>query len=390
MRNGSGTSGPRSGRMLNQLNKQMNRQDDSALHRVRGAQGSGRINSHSREPPKGPRNSGVGRGINAMANGRGMGNVNMAMPAASGMNGMNMGPMGSMPGMPMPPMGQNSMPGMLNPQQQMALMQMYEQQAAMMQQIFSGQTPAPFVNPNFQHNNRKNGKPLNERIDRSRQGSNKLPQSSKFAKKDSQDETMTDSATTGMNGDGMDVEGGRMDPSSTICRFNMKCSKPDCPFVHQSPAAPEGTPVDMNDSCTYGAACTNKKCVGKHPSPAQRNTFKSEQECAFYPNCRDQANCPFKHPALPACRNGGDCKTPGCKFWHTSVMCKFNPCTNRYCQFKHVEGQKKEFKNKEWHAAKEGEEGTSEHVSDRKFVDDEDEEELIIPGKSNDDVEITT
>jgi hypothetical protein len=138
MRNGSGaqsTRPARGGRMLNQLNKSMNRNDDSALHRVRGAGGGvGRINSHSSGPPKGPRGQNIGRGIEAMANGRGMGNANMNM--GQGMNGMNAMPMGGMPGMPgMPQMGnQNGMPGMLNPQQQMALMQMYEQQAQMMQQ----------------------------------------------------------------------------------------------------------------------------------------------------------------------------------------------------------------------------------------------------------------
>jgi hypothetical protein len=91
MRNGSGaqsTRPARGGRMLNQLNKSMNRNDDSALHRVRGAGGGvGRINSHSSGPPKGPRGQNIGRGIEAMANGRGMGNANMNM--GQGMNGMN-------------------------------------------------------------------------------------------------------------------------------------------------------------------------------------------------------------------------------------------------------------------------------------------------------------
>jgi hypothetical protein len=177
MRNGNGAQGARPARggrnMLNQVNRQMNRPDDSALHRVRG---SGRINSHGREPPKGPRGQNVGRGIEAMANGRGMGNMNM--------NGMNMPG-----GMPMPQMGQNGMPGMLNPQQQMALMQMYEQQAQMMQQIFSGGAPTPFVNPNFNHGNRNgNKKPLSQRMDRSQQGKGMHP-SAKFTKKEGQDET---------------------------------------------------------------------------------------------------------------------------------------------------------------------------------------------------------
>ncbi|KAF2789230.1 hypothetical protein K505DRAFT_284771 [Melanomma pulvis-pyrius CBS 109.77] len=401
MRNGSGASskpGRAGGRLLNNLNKQMS--NDDPLHRVRGSQGSGRINSHSREPPKGPRGLNVGRGIAAMANGRGMGtlgSVNMGPGpgpgpgpgAMNGMNGMGMNNMGAgaMAGMPMQPMGPNGMPGMLNAQQQMALMQMYEQQAQMMQQIFSGGAPAPYVNPNFQQGNR-NGhkKPLNERMDRSSRNKQGLPPSTKFTK-DSHDTTMTDGPTA-ENGEGsaMDIEGGRPDPFTVMCKYNLRCTKTDCPFVHQSPAAPEGTPVDMKDTCTYGATCTNKKCVGRHSSPAYR--YQAEQECAFYPNCRDMANCPYKHPTMPPCRNGADCTTPNCKFWHNTIMCKFAPCTNFRCPFKHVEGQKKTFKDKVWVAGKNGEEASKEHVSERKFVEDEGVEELIIPGKANEDIEI--
>jgi hypothetical protein len=373
MRNGNGAQGARPARggrnMLNQVNRQMNRPDDSALHRVRG---SGRINSHGREPPKGPRGQNVGRGIEAMANGRGMGNMNM--------NGMNMPG-----GMPMPQMGQNGMPGMLNPQQQMALMQMYEQQAQMMQQIFSGGAPTPFVNPNFNHGNRNgNKKPLSQRMDRSQQGKGMHP-SAKFTKKEGQDETMGEGGAA-ENGDGMDVEASRPEPSATMCKFNLRCTNPDCHFVHQSPAAHPGTAVDMNDTCDYGAACKNKKCVGKHPSPAQRQKYQSEQECAFWPNCRDPANCPYKHPSAPPCRNGADCTTPDCKFSHSSVMCKFNPCLNPRCHYKHAPGQKKNNTNV-WVAPKEGEE--KQHVSERKFVDENEEEEVIIPGQQgNDSVDV--
>jgi hypothetical protein len=316
-----------------------------------------------------------------------MGNVGMG---PNQMNPMSMNQMGAMNPMQMPPMGQNGAPGMLNPQQQLVLMQMYEQQAQVMSQLFGGQG---MPNPSFpQRNQHKNSRPLNERMNRGKQGSNaSLPQSTKFTKKDGQDETMGESgSTTGNANSAMEVEGGRSDPSSTMCKFNTRCTKADCPFVHQSPAALEGTPVDMNDTCSYGVACMNKKCVGKHPSPAQRQQYQADKECAFFPNCRDMANCPYKHPSMPACRNGADCTTPGCQFWHNTVMCKFTPCTNYHCPFKHVEGQKRTTINKTWTAAKNGEEDKKEHVSERKFVDEDREEELIIPGKSSDDIEITT
>jgi hypothetical protein len=57
-------------------------------------------------------------------------------------------------------------------------------------------------------------------------------------------------------------------------------------------------------------------------------------------------------------------------------MCKFNPCLNAACPFKHADGQKRgKFEDKVWVAN-----GAKEHVSERKFVDDEEKEELIIPG----------
>ncbi|ORY07292.1 hypothetical protein BCR34DRAFT_570794 [Clohesyomyces aquaticus] len=409
MRNGSGNGSGSGGiakapkRMINQLNRQMDRvgsgSEDSALHRVRGSSGTGRINSHSsRDPPKGPRHSQLGRGIAAVANGR-MGSASGMNLGLNGMPGAPMNGMGGMPGMSMPPMGQNSMPGMLNPQQQMALMQMYEQQAQMMQQIFSGQTPAPFVNPNFQHGNQRgnrngSGKSLSERMDKPFQSGHKqrLPPSTKFPKKEVQDETMTDGATNAENGEGssaMEVDHTRLDPSSTMCKFNLRCSKPDCLFVHQSPAAPDNQAVDMSVTCSFGAACTNRKCAGKHPSPAQRGQHKAETDCVFYPNCRDMSTCPYRHPSLPPCRNGADCTTPSCKFFHSQVMCKFNPCTNKYCTFKHVEGQKQLVKDKVWVAPKNEEDG-KEHVSERKFVADDAEEELILPGKTAEATQIAT
>jgi hypothetical protein len=52
---------------------------------------------------------------------------------------------------------------------------------------------------------------------------------------------------------------------------------------------------------------------------------------------------------------------------------------NPRCTFKHEPGQKKNTTNK-WVAQKEGEE--KEHVSERKFVDEDMPEEPIIPGQT--------
>ncbi len=64
-------------------------------------------------------------------------------------------------------------------------------------------------------------------------------------------------------------------------------------------------------------------------------------------------------------------------FTHVKTMCKFNPCLNAQCPYKHAEGQKRGvFGDKVWTA--DGDE--KQHVSERKFVDDEmGEEELVVP-----------
>jgi hypothetical protein len=182
-----------------------------------------------------------------------------------------------------------------------------------------------------------------------------------------------------------DDEQGEPNPDS-ICKFNLRCTKKDCLFAHQSPAAPEGTLVDVTDRCPFGAACKNKKCTGRHPSPAAKVSHQAEELCRFFPHCTNP-KCPFKHPSMPLCRNGADCVVSGCKFTHVQVPCKFHPCLNRTCPYKHVEGQRGAFTDKVWTAGSTDRQGkphvdaqVDAHVSERKFIDDESaEEELIKP-----------
>lgn len=325
------------GRMLNQINRQLDR-GDSALHRVRGQGGSGRINSHGRDHTKGRfHQHGGGR----MSGGRQMG-------------GMGMGP-NQMPGGPANMMN-------MTPQNQMHLMSLLEEQARMMSQFMPGFV-SPAINPAFQQNGPQQGRSLFDRVER-QQG--RRP----FNKRDDRN------ADTDM--DTKPDQGGEQDESNTdsICRFNLRCTRRDCPFAHQSPAAPEGTPVDVSDACSYGAACKNRKCTGRHPSPAVKSAHQAEELCKFFPHCANP-HCHFKHPSMPLCRNGADCSTEGCKFTHVQTPCKFNPCLNPSCPYKHAEGQKGAFADKVWTA--DGQE--KQHVSERKFVSEEDgAEELIKPG----------
>ena len=299
----------------------------------------------------------------------------------------------------MPHMGPGAALGQMTAQQQMQLFAMYEEQARMMSQIlspqqqqhmFMGQAPAGPMSGSFGGNlsqPQQQGRSLFDRVENkpNKQGGgtgNRLnPNASSFQKRDRPGDGA--GSANKEPSSAMEVEASQ--PASdtpaadTVCKFNLTCTKPDCPFAHQSPAAPPGMTIDVNDHCSFGAACKNRKCVARHPSPANKASHQAEQDCKFFPNCTNPA-CPFRHPTSPLCRNGADCTRPGCTFTHVKTTCKYNPCLNSACPFKHVDGQKRgKFDDKVWSAndAKGGE-----HVSERKFVDENATEELIIPSGS--------
>lgn len=354
MRNiGNGnTSRPRDKRMLGHLAKAMDRSNDSVLHRVRTTGGNERINTHARAPPTGPRQA-QGRGGSRIQNGRQMGG--MQAQSGPGANMMSM-----------------------TPQQQMELYAMLEQQSRMMAQMFTPQQQqalgmgrgAP-VN-GFQQQQQP-GKSLFDRVQNNpqrQQNGFRNGNGGKFGQQTSRIDTPSTSMDVEMSQD-------KKEPSQDdICRFNLSCNNKDCKFAHQSPAAPPGTTIDISDICSFGAACKNRKCTGRHPSPAQKIAHQTELDCKFFPNCTNP-RCPFKHPSMPLCRNGADCSSPDCKFTHMKTVCKFDPCLNPTCAFKHVDGQKRgKFGDKVWVA-----DNQNEHVSERKFVnEDGGAEELIVPG----------
>ncbi len=367
-------------RMIGQISKAMDRSSDAVLHRVRPQQGTERINMHSRPPPKGPRID-QNRIPRTQPNTRPMGMPNGGMPNG----GVGAGPVIQM-----------------TPQQQMQLMSMYEEQARMMQQLFSPQqqTFMPAINPIFQNSGapsrQQPGRSLFERVEGKPQRQNghfnKGSQLNGGNFQSQEPSTAADAPSGYTNGEissSMEVESSQDNPpepaSETTCRFNLTCTKKDCPYAHQSPEAPPGTTIDVNDECPFGAACKNRKCVGRHPSPAQKISHQSEQDCRFFPHCTNPS-CPFRHPtAMPPCRFGADCKKEGCKFTHVKTMCRFNPCLNPQCPFKHAEGQKRGvFGDKVWRIADGSEEKG--HVSERKFVSEMGEEELVVPDVKLEDI----
>ena len=226
----------------------------------------------------------------------------------------------------------------------------------------------------------QNGRSLFDRV----QNNTQRPQNHNFRKGlqnskfgEQQQQTQAEGPSSSMDVEMSQEKTDSLSPDTT-CKFNLACTNKDCKFAHQSPAAPPGTAIDVSDVCSFSAACKNRKCTGRHPSPAQKIAHQTELDCKFFPNCTNP-RCPFRHPSMPLCRNGADCTTPNCKFTHIKTMCKFNPCLNPTCTFKHVEGQKRgKFEDKVWVA-----DSAKEHVSERKFVNEDGAEELIVPGASD-------
>ncbi|EHA57411.1 hypothetical protein MGG_09923 [Pyricularia oryzae 70-15] len=360
-------------RMMGQINRAMDRTPENVLHRTRG---NDRINSHARGPPSGPRGTMAGGmrqqrgGMNPRAASIAHG---MATAMGGGMPQGGPGMNGGMAGMNngwMPPQGQDL---------QMGLFQMLEQQNQMMAHLQQQLNQQNMMQSRGGYNQRggRGGKPLSERVQhQNRQNNNNNFRQGQTDQNGGEQKASENSQNGSVGGEDTEMGQAKRDPKETVCKFNRNCSNKDCKFAHQSPAAPPGITVDVTDVCTYGAACKNHKCVGSHPSPATRTAHNQQQDCKFYPNCTNP-HCTFRHPNMPPCRNGGDCSVEGCKFTHVKTMCKFRPCTNRYCAFKHEEGQRGTFQDKVWVAG-------GEHVSERKFVDESGPVEDILQGSGGD------
>lgn len=347
MRNGT-KGATRDKRMIGNINKSMDRTPD-VLHRVRGTAGTGRINSHSRDPPKGPRQTNIQRNLAAAGNGRG---VMPNMPMA--------GPMGQMP-FPQQNGGQMVMDG----GQMQQMLHMLERQAQMMAQMSHNMQPNQ---SNFQNN----GRPLNERVERRGRFQGKR-----------QDHQNKQAADTEMGEDGQPKDGeangeGKEEKSvaETMCRYNKLCKNADCPYAHSGPNTFTGIVVDTTAECEHAAACTNNRCALRHPSPAKKQQYQSTVPCKFGPYCQ-KPGCTFQHPPNGPCKNGADCAEEGCQFWHNPVMCKYPQCTNKACPYKHAPGQKRGYYRSN-QVVFGGEK--EDHVSERQFVQGEGEEELITPG----------
>ncbi|KAF8543830.1 hypothetical protein BDD12DRAFT_164071 [Trichophaea hybrida] len=372
---------PNPRRLINQLTKAMERKPQDVLHRVR-SQPSERIDKFKRDPPKGPsRPHGPSR----------HNNMNNNRHHQNRMNGRSFGP------------NQPMLPQNITPQQQMAFYQMYQQQSHMIAPFTNGpmSTP-PFPGHIGMPHGGQHMHPPGAGIEDAYSNNLSQPQragGSLFERiqappelnNDSQIDTNEDKTEEGWNGSSKSEK-----LEEIPCKFGTGCTKPECPFGHPTPATPAGKPTQYisGEKCPFGSKCKNRKCTGSHPSPASAPGYhggwptKIEQDCKFFPNCTNPA-CPFKHPIMPMCRNGANCTRPDCHFTHAETACKFKPCLNPNCIYRHEEGQQQlaqpgenAFGHKVWTAPGKGKNG--EHVSERKFVSGEGSEELIIPGQDMD------
>ncbi|KYK56002.1 hypothetical protein DCS_07967 [Drechmeria coniospora] len=352
MRNANANGNVRGGRdkrAMGQSNRATDRPHDGALHRTRG---NDRINTHGRAAPTGPRNGRPMRQQNV--NGRG--------------GGMQAGPSQGVPP------GGWMMPG--QPSNQMELMAMLEQQNKIMYQL-SQQLMSNGGGANGGYGQQRRGG--KHQFDRGSDGH----QQRKNARQHQHQHQQAAGAKASEDVDMSGGQGEAANPDESVCKYNLRCTNKECKFAHQSPAAPVGAPVDVADTCSFGAACKNRKCVGRHPSPAARLAHQGEQDCKFFPNCQNP-RCPFKHPSMPMCRNGPGCSTADCKFTHVKTKCRFNPCLNPTCVFAHDAGQHGGFRDKVWTA-----ESGGEHVSERKFVDDDAPVEQVTPGQGGQEAPTT-
>ncbi|XP_053300613.1 zinc finger CCCH domain-containing protein 14 isoform X2 [Pleuronectes platessa] len=76
------------------------------------------------------------------------------------------------------------------------------------------------------------------------------------------------------------------------CKYDARCTKPDCPFTHVSRRGQPAPP----------------------PKPVQ--PVQTTSVCRFFPDCK-KMDCPFYHPK--PCRFAAKCKRVGCTFYHPNT-----------------------------------------------------------------------
>ncbi|NXI51013.1 ZC3HE protein, partial [Chloroceryle aenea] len=80
------------------------------------------------------------------------------------------------------------------------------------------------------------------------------------------------------------------------CKYDAKCTKPDCPYTHASRRTPHSAPK---------------------PAPLPTPSIPASSPlCKFFPACK-KMECPFYHPKH--CRFNTQCTRPDCTFYHPTI-----------------------------------------------------------------------
>ncbi|XP_045307768.1 zinc finger CCCH domain-containing protein 14 isoform X3 [Leopardus geoffroyi] len=75
------------------------------------------------------------------------------------------------------------------------------------------------------------------------------------------------------------------------CKYDAKCTKPDCPFTHMNrripvlplkPAVTTPAPPSSSQLCRYFPACKKMECPFYHPKHCRFNTQCTRPDCTFY------------------------------------------------------------------------------------------------------------
>ncbi|XP_026175178.1 zinc finger CCCH domain-containing protein 14 isoform X2 [Mastacembelus armatus] len=74
------------------------------------------------------------------------------------------------------------------------------------------------------------------------------------------------------------------------CKYDARCTKPDCPFTHVS-----------------------RRCTAAPPLKPAKQPAQTTNVCRFFPDCK-KVDCVFYHPK--PCRFAAQCKRVGCTFYH--------------------------------------------------------------------------
>lgn len=142
-----------------------------------------------------------------------------------------------------------------------------------------------------------------------------------------------------------------------ICKHNVACSKPACPYSHSSPVATkESGLVLSSEHCSKGLGCEDPDCPSSHVSPAQKRppppsatpAASTSGAPAAAPAAADIAGAGEK-----ACKFAGSCTRKGCVFLHpwdqrdglgatgAAVPCRWGvSCTRAGCHFSHPPGRR--------------------------------------------------